>query len=252
MNHLVPYAVSAFAGLVGGVSLVAFAGFLFAGPVVRIDIGLQGVSILVFDALVSLGFFLTHSGMIRKSFRRRLAGFMPEHYHGAFYTIASGAMLLALVWFWQPSERVLVSLQGIPRVLARGVFIVATIGFWYGVRSLRSFDALGLKPLRAHIRGKNLVAGPIAIRGAYRWVRHPLYFFVLMMMWSFPDLMVDRIVFNVLWTGWIVVGAYLEERDLIEQFGDAYRSYQRRVPMLVPLGPPVSEEDVSPSIPDAG
>ena len=76
---------------------------------------------------------------------------------------------------------------------------------------------------------------PLAIRGPYRWVRHPLYSFVLLLIWSCPDLSVDRIMFNVLMTGWIVVGTYLEERDLVDEFGDDYQEYQRRVPMLVPF-----------------
>jgi protein-S-isoprenylcysteine O-methyltransferase Ste14 len=35
-------------------------------------------------------------------------------------------------------------------------------------------------------------------------------------------------------TLYIVVGATLEERDLVETFGDDYRRYQREVPMIVP------------------
>ena len=45
----------------------------------------------------------------------------------------------------------------------------------------------------------------------------------------------DRLLFNFLWTVWIVIGSYLEEIDLIAEFGDAYRDYQKRVPMLVPF-----------------
>jgi len=40
--------------------------------------------------------------------------------------------------------------------------------------------------------------------------------------------------FNGLWTFWIISGTFQEERDLISSFGDAYRSYQRKVPMLIP------------------
>jgi protein-S-isoprenylcysteine O-methyltransferase Ste14 len=32
-----------------------------------------------------------------------------------------------------------------------------------------------------------------------------------------------------------VIGSYLEEIDLVVEFGDAYREYQKRVPMLIPL-----------------
>ena len=39
-----------------------------------------------------------------------------------------------------------------------------------------------------------------------------------------------------LWTAWIVIGSILEERDLVFEFGDVYREYQRRVPMFIPRG----------------
>jgi hypothetical protein len=44
----------------------------------------------------------------------------------------------------------------------------------------------------------------------------------------------DRLLFNVLWTIWIVIGTVLEERDLTSDFGNDYREYQRNVPMLLP------------------
>jgi len=40
--------------------------------------------------------------------------------------------------------------------------------------------------------------------------------------------------------GWIVVGTVFEERDLVADFGGAYRRFQQRVPMLVPWRGPVS------------
>jgi protein-S-isoprenylcysteine O-methyltransferase Ste14 len=36
-------------------------------------------------------------------------------------------------------------------------------------------------------------------------------------------------------SGYFVVGAILEERKLVKHFGDAYRTYQQRVPMLFPV-----------------
>lgn len=72
------------------------------------------------------------------------------------------------------------------------------------------------------------------VRGLYRWVRHPLYLFMILMIWSCPDLTSDRLLFNGLWTVWIVIGSILEERDLVSEFGNAYREYQRKVPMLIP------------------
>jgi protein-S-isoprenylcysteine O-methyltransferase Ste14 len=72
------------------------------------------------------------------------------------------------------------------------------------------------------------------VKGPYRWVRHPLYLFMTLMIWSCPDLTADRLLFNGLWTVWIVIGSILEERDLVLEFGDVYREYQQTVPMFIP------------------
>ena len=37
-----------------------------------------------------------------------------------------------------------------------------------------------------------------------------------------------------MWPAWIVVGAILEERDLVDAFGEDHRKYQEKVPMLLP------------------
>ena len=65
-------------------------------------------------------------------------------------------------------------------------------------------------------------------------MRHPLYSLLLVLLWTCPDVTADRLLLNGLFTAWIVVGALLEERDLVREFGESYREYQRRVPMLVP------------------
>ena len=75
---------------------------------------------------------------------------------------------------------------------------------------------------------------PFSVRGPYRWVRHPFYSFTLVLIWSSPEVTADRLLFNVLFTVWIVIGTRLEEGDLVAIFGEAYRHYQRDVPMLVP------------------
>ncbi|HEX7503629.1 MAG TPA: isoprenylcysteine carboxylmethyltransferase family protein, partial [Syntrophales bacterium] len=82
--------------------------------------------------------------------------------------------------------------------------------------------------------GRQLRAPNFVLRGPYRWVRHPLYFFTLVLIWSVPDVSIDRLLFNVLWTLWIVLGACLEEKDLIVEFGETYRRYRKNVPMLFP------------------
>jgi protein-S-isoprenylcysteine O-methyltransferase Ste14 len=184
--------------------------------------------------LLSILFFIQHSGMIRTSFRNRLAPIIPPHYHPATYAIASGIALAAVVLLWQPSHTVLYQAEGQVRLLARAISVLAIIGFSWGVRALGNFDTFGLVPIKVHLRGKQLRPPNFALRGPYLWIRHPLYFFMIVLIWSAPDVSSDRLVFNILWTLWMVVGSHLEERDLVADFGERYRDYQKTVPMLLP------------------
>jgi protein-S-isoprenylcysteine O-methyltransferase Ste14 len=119
-------------------------------------------------------------------------------------------------------------------IMLRALPLLAIAGFAWGVSSLGAFDPLGIGKIRRHIHNKETRPMPLAVRGAYRWMRHPLYFFCLVIIWSCPDLTADRLLFNILWTMWIWIGTLLEERDLVADFGESYRLYQARVPMIIP------------------
>jgi protein-S-isoprenylcysteine O-methyltransferase Ste14 len=237
---VIPYLFLALSLLFGGVSLLAFALFLFLGPLDTVPMGLSPAAALVWDGGLCLGFFVQHSVMIRRSFRDRLGRMVPVRYQPALYSIASGIFLLLIVVLWQRTPPLLFSVEGVGRWVLRGAFLATGPVFLWAVRSLGSFDTFGVEPIRAHLRGREPREMPLAIRGPYLWVRHPLYTLFIVMAWTFPDLTADRLLFNVLFTAWIVLGTVLEERDLVRELGDPYRAYQSQVPMLVPWRGPVA------------
>jgi protein-S-isoprenylcysteine O-methyltransferase Ste14 len=53
--------------------------------------------------------------------------------------------------------------------------------------------------------------------------------------WATPRMTVGHLVFAVATTAYILIALQLEERDLTNIHGDAYREYQREVSMLIPL-----------------
>jgi protein-S-isoprenylcysteine O-methyltransferase Ste14 len=150
------------------------------------------------------------------------------------YTLASGFVLLAFVAFWQVSEIILFEVRGLPGGVMRTFYFLSILGICWGMWALRSIDMFGLDPILKNLRSKPSPPSPLRIQGPYRWVRHPLYLLMIVLFWSYPSLTADRLLFNILWTIWVVIGTILEERDLVDDFGDAYRDYQTNVPMLVP------------------
>ena len=220
--------------LVGGGSLLLFALFLFTGFPRLVDLGFEPAAALAWDAGLSLLFFLQHSGMVRRPVRARLERAVGEPLVGVVYTLASGVALLACLLLWQPVGESLVAPGPAAVWAGRLLFLAAIGGFVWAVRALGSFDTFGLEPLIDGLRHGPEGPRPLAVRGPYRWVRHPLYLFALVLFWSYPAITPDRLLFNLLWTGWVVVGTVLEERDLLARFGEAYEAYQRDVPMLLP------------------
>ena len=228
------YMAAALTAVIGFGSLAVFGQFLSRGGPRWADMQMGWRGALAWDAALCLVFFLQHSGMIRRPFRAWLTRFAPVPTHGALYTVASGAALVLLSVCWQPSRISLFSLDGAARELLRSLGLCSLMGFVWAFAVLRNFDAFGVRAFLSPLRRDERCSWPLTIRGPYRWVRHPLYFFGLVLIWACPALSLDRLLFNVLFTIWIVASAKLEERDLVTEFGEAYRAYQRAVPMLLP------------------
>lgn len=219
--------------IMGGGSLILFYLFLFFGPFTLVTLGFSTAWALVFDALLCMLFFLQHSILVRRGVRSRLGKSIPGDYYSAFYAVTSGIALLVMVLFWQRTGTIAMA-EGITYWILRIIFILCIAGFYLGIKSLGFFDPFGTIIIKLKILNKKPEVLPLTIKGPYRWMRHPLYFFSLGMIWSGPDLTEDRLLFNIMWTVWIIIATLLEERDLVRDFGNGYREYQSRVPMLIP------------------
>ncbi len=74
----------------------------------------------------------------------------------------------------------------------------------------------------------------LEVRGVYGLVRHPMLVGgFLFLVTSGPSL--NNIVYTALYTAYMVIGGYYEERRMIKVFGEDYRRYQRQVGAFFPL-----------------
>ena len=232
--RMTAYAVVVLSAVLGQVSLLSLGLFLYHGAFHLIPLNLNEAGIFTVNFGLCLAFFLQHSFMVRKGFRQWLGQYIRQEFHPALYSIASGIALLAIVILWQKSSIIAASPQGWLYWALRGGYFFSIAGFVWGNVALGSFDSFGLNSILNHVKGISPPPRTFVVRGPYRWVRHPLYFFSLLMIWSCPFLTLDKLVFNVLFTVWTLIGMNLEERDLVAHFGRDYHEYQKKVPILIP------------------
>ncbi len=229
------YIMAGLAGIAGFGGLFIFAIFLISGSPTTISLQLSEPTILWFDTALSVIFFLQHSIMIRQGFRHRMSRYVHKPYQDAVYSVISGLLLLLIILFWQKSGNTVLSLQGPLRwVCQNGIYLSIALFFWV-ISVLGSSDPFGIHTIIDHIRVQKTVHSAMVIRGPYRWVRHPAYLCMLLMIWACPDITLDRLLFNCLWSVWIFIGTYFEERDLVSVYGEQYRAYKKQVPRLLPL-----------------
>lgn len=77
----------------------------------------------------------------------------------------------------------------------------------------------------------------LVFSGMYQYVRHPLYFAtVILILGLFLLVPTQKMLLVLLISyGYILIGYRLEERKLVQVFGEEYITYQKRVKAIIPL-----------------
>jgi protein-S-isoprenylcysteine O-methyltransferase Ste14 len=231
--------------LYGLVSYVAFfATFLYAfgfvsGLVVPKDIDTGMVvpvaEAIVVNVLLLSVFAIQHSVMARKQFKQWWTQFVPKSVERSTYVLFSSLALVLVFWQWRAMPTVIWHIDN-PQ-LAMAATGLSFAGWLIALTStflINHFELFGLHQVANNLAHRDMPTPRFRTPLYYKLVRHPLYLGFIIAFWVAPTMTVGHLLFAAVTTAYIFVGVLLEERDLVDLFGDEYLRYKDRVSMLVP------------------
>jgi protein-S-isoprenylcysteine O-methyltransferase Ste14 len=224
--------------------LVFFATFLYAVGFVSglmvpksINTGtvVPTIEAVVLNILLMSLFAVQHSVMARRQFKAWWTKFVPKPVERSTYVLFASLALVLLFWLWRPiptmiwqvtDSRISMAIVGLSFV---GWLIVLTSTFL-----INHFELFGLHQVANNLAGHPMPAPRFRTPLYYKFVRHPIYLGFIIAFWATPSMTAGHMLFAAVTTAYIIVGILLEERDLVDLFGDDYRRYKDRVSMLLP------------------
>jgi protein-S-isoprenylcysteine O-methyltransferase Ste14 len=195
-------------------------------------------------------FAVQHSVMARKGFKRWWTQFISPVVERATYVLCATLALMLLLWQWRPIPTVIWQVTDPAVAMAlTGLSLFGWLVVLASTFMINHFELFGLHQVVNHLVGRQMGEARFKTPMLYNLVRHPIYLGFIIAFWATPVMTAGHFLFAAVTTAYIFVGIMLEERDLVDQFGDEYRGYRDRVGMLTPkIGRPNTKQSQEPTI----
>ena len=150
------------------------------------------------------------------------------------YNILAVVLVVPPAWLMYSYQGpLLIQWQGAVFWLVNFIAVLAVLAFFWSLQYYDTQEFLGTKQWRHQSATIDDQAG-FRLSPLHRYVRHPLYFFALIVVWT-RNMDLARLVTSIAITLYFIIGSRLEEKKLIDLFGEVYWKYKQLVPGLFPL-----------------
>jgi methanethiol S-methyltransferase len=184
--------------------------------------------------LMSL-FAIQHSVMARREFKEWWTQYVPKSLERSTYVLFASLVLVLLFWQWRPMPNVVWHIEN--PLVATAITSLSFLGWLIVLTStflINHFELFGLHQVANNLAGRTMPVPRFRTPLYYKFVRHPIYLGFIIAFWAAATMSVGHLLFAAVTTAYIFVGIFLEERDLVDLFGDDYRRYKDRVSMVLP------------------
>ncbi len=188
------------------------------------------------DLLLAFGFAIPHSLLLAPSIQQRIKRNIPAGLLGCLHCTMTCLSLLVMFRFWTPIESNIWKAEGVWKTIILTGFYGSWIALSYSI-SLTGFGyQTGLTQWWYWLAKKPAPRREFVVRGAYRWLRHPVYMSFLGLIWFTPTMSLDHVILTAVWTGYIYAGSYFKDQRLLRFIGREYQAYGTRVTGLPIIG----------------
>lgn len=194
------------------------------------------MSVITNLILLSL-FALQHSVMARPGFKIWWTNIINPAVERSTYVLLSSLILFLIYWQWRPLTDSVWNVENETLILVlNGLFWLGWLIVLLSTFMINHFHLFGLDQVFMNLKKRPPTGLKFKEHFFYKFVRHPIMTGFIIAFWATPTMTQGHLLFAVVTTAYIFVAVkYLEEKDLKEELGDAYKDYQKRVPMFFPF-----------------
>ena len=192
----------------------------------------------LFLVLLWVSYCAFHSGLITKtvtSFLKQAIGSNFRYYRIFYNSFAVITLIPVVLYTYSIRQSPFFSWEGYLLPIRYILLVMGLIILYAGSRHYDMLTFIGLRQVTRDVT-HNLInkSGKIDSTGILGVVRHPFYSGSFLLLWA-NNLDISMLIVNIILSSYLIIGTLLEEKKLVQEFGNEYMEYQKRVSMLFPV-----------------